>query len=186
MSPSPIELPVEGLTDGVVRLRPIADADLDAITAACQDPQIARYTTIPSPYEHRHAREWMNASSAGMATGTDLGLLSVDAETGALLGSVGLHSLDPVSGRCSCGYWVIAAARGRGTAARSLRLLCRFAFGELDVRRIELWIEPENLPSRGVAEAVGFIREGRLRSYMVIKGAHRDMLMYSLLPDDLR
>ena len=186
MSPSPIELPVEGLSDGIVRLRPIAEADIDAVTAACQDPEIARYTTIPAPYERHHAREWMSASAAGIASGTDLGLLAVDAETGRLLGSVGLHSLDPVSGRCSSGYWIAREARGRGIAARALRLLCGFAFDELNVRRVELWIEPENAASRRVAGAVGFVCEGRLRSFMVINGARRDMLMYSLLPADLR
>ena len=185
MTPAPIELPVEGLTDGVVRLRPIADADLDAITAACQDPEISRYTTIPSPYERHHAREWMNASAAGMAAGSDLGLLVVEAESGALLGSVGLHGLNPVNGRCSSGYWVAPESRGRGTAARALRLLCGYAFDELEVRRVELWIEPENSASRRVAAAVGFVCEGRMRSYMVIQGARRDMLMYSLLPEDL-
>jgi RimJ/RimL family protein N-acetyltransferase len=182
----PIRLPVEGLTDGVVRLRVIADADIDAITRACQDPQISRYTTIPYPYAERHAREWMNASAAGMARGTDLGLLSVDAITGKLIGSVGLHSVEPASGRCSAGYWVAAPARGQGFAIRGLRLLCEYAFAEVDVRRIELWIEPENAPSLGVAEAVGFQREGLLRSFMVIKGKRRDMLMYSLLPGEHR
>ena len=186
MAPAAIELPIEGLTDGVVRLRPSADADIEAITAACQDPDIARYTRVPSPYEERHAREWITASSAGMAGGTDLGLLVVDAEGGEMLGAVGLHSVDPVSGRCSSGYWVTPEARGRGTAARALRLLCRFAFAELAVSRVELWIEPENGASRAVADAVGFVCEGRLRAFMVIAGAHRDMLMYSLLPDDLQ
>ncbi len=185
MAPAPIEIPIEGLTDGVIRLRPSADADIEAITAACQDPEIARYTRVPSPYEPRHAREWVNASEAGMAAGTDLGLLVVDAESGEILGAVGLHSVDPVSRRCSSGYWVAPEARGQGTAARALRLLSAFAFGELGVRRVELWIEPENAPSRSVADAVGFVCEGRLRAFMVIAGAHRDMLMYSLLPDDL-
>ncbi len=186
MAPAPIELPIEGLTDGVVRMRPSSDADLEAITAACQDPAISRYTRVPAPYEPRHAREWMNASAAGMAAGTDLGLLVVDAHSGELLGAVGLHAVDPLSGRCSSGYWVAPEARGRGTAARALRLLCGFAFGEMGVRRVELWIEPDNAPSRAVADAVGFVCEGRLRAFMVIAGAHRDMLMYSLLPDDLR
>jgi RimJ/RimL family protein N-acetyltransferase len=36
-----------------------------------------------------------------------------------------------------------------------------------------------------VAEAVGFHREGLLRSFMHVGGERRDMLMYSLLPNDL-
>ena len=53
------------------------------------------------------------------------------------------------------------------------------------MQRIELWIEPGNAPSLRVAEAVGFAREGLLRSFMHVGGRRRDMLMYSLLPKDL-
>ena len=39
-----IEFPVEGISDGSVRLRLRADADTPAIVAACQDPEIPRWT----------------------------------------------------------------------------------------------------------------------------------------------
>jgi [ribosomal protein S5]-alanine N-acetyltransferase len=186
MSPRPIEFPVEGLSDGTVRVRLIAEHDLPAIASACQDPEIARYTTIPAPYEPRHAREWQLRSEAGLAAGTELGAVAVDADSDEVLGSVGMHGLDPATGRASAGYWVAAAARGRGVATRGLRLLCAFAFDQLGVERIELWIQPENEPSRRLAERVGFRREGLLRSFMPVQGVRRDMLMYSLLPGELR
>jgi ribosomal-protein-alanine N-acetyltransferase len=182
----PIEFPVDGLADDAIRVRLIADSDLDAIAAACRDPEIARFTTVPSPYARHHAREWQQRSAAGMAAGTDIGAVVVDAQTDELFGSVGLHAIDPSTGRCAGGYWVVAEARGRGVASRGMRLLCEYAARELGVARIELWIEPENLPSRRVAEAVGFRREGLMRSFMPIQGRRRDMLMYALLADDLR
>jgi ribosomal-protein-alanine N-acetyltransferase len=181
----PIEFPVEGLSDGVVRVRLITDADLSAITAACQDPDIARYTTVPNPYEEHHSREWQHRSVAGMAAGTDVGAVIADAETNLLLGSVGIHGIDPATGRCAGGYWVAPEARGRGIAARGMRLLCEYGARELGVARIELWIEPENVASQQVAEAVGFKREGLMRSFMPVGGRRRDMLMYSLLAAEL-
>jgi RimJ/RimL family protein N-acetyltransferase len=181
----PIEFPVEGLTDAVVRLRLITDADLPAIVEAIKDPAIPRYTTIPQPYGDAEARQWQRASLAGLATGTDLPTVIVDADDDTLLGAVGIHGLSPESGRCSAGYWLAEPARGRGVATRGLRLLCDYAFTELEAQRIELWIEPGNRASLAVAERVGFSREGLLRSFMPIRGVRRDMLMYSLLPDDL-
>jgi RimJ/RimL family protein N-acetyltransferase len=180
-----IEFPVEGLSDGVVRIRMIADIDLEAITDACQDREISRYTTIPSPYRRHHAREWQQRAAAGMAAGTEIGAVVVDASTDAVLGSVGLHGIDPATGRCAGGYWVAREARGRGVATRAMRLLCGYAVREPGIERIELWIEPSNLASQRVAEAVGFRREGLMRSFMPIQGRRRDMLMYSLLPGDL-
>jgi RimJ/RimL family protein N-acetyltransferase len=180
-----IEFPVEGLSDGVVRLRLIADADLEAIVDAVQDPEIPRFTLVPEPYGSGEARLWQRTAAAGLHAGTDLATVIVDEDDDTLLGSVGLHNLDPESGRCSAGYWVSASARGRGVARRGLQLLCPFAFAELGVQRIELWIEPVNVASLRVAEAAGFRREGLLRSYMALGGERRDMLMYSLLPSDL-
>jgi [ribosomal protein S5]-alanine N-acetyltransferase len=185
LSPRPIEFPVEGLSDGVVRLRLIADADLPAIVAAARDPEIPRWTRVPEPYGEEHARQFQRSATIGLAAGTDLPVLIADAADDRLLGAVGLHGLDPSTGRCHAGYWVAAEARHRGIASRALGLLCGYGFDELDVKRIEVWIDPENVASLRVAERVGFTREGLLRSFMPIAGRRRDMLMYSLLPGEL-
>jgi RimJ/RimL family protein N-acetyltransferase len=186
LSPRPIEFPAEGLSDGIVRLRLVADTDAPAITAAVQDPEIPRWTTVTHPYGEDDARQWLRTVSTGLEGGTDLPVAIVDANDDRLLGAVGLHGIDPATARCHAGYWVAAEARGRGVASRALRLLCAYAFEHLQVKRVELWIDPENAASVGVAEAVGFRREGLLRSFMPIQGRRRDMLMYSLLPDELR
>jgi ribosomal-protein-alanine N-acetyltransferase len=185
MSPGRIEFPVEGLSDGVVTLRLMSEADIPAIVAAVQDPEIPRYTRVPDAYGEDEARQWQRMASTGLRTGSELPTLIVDAREDRLLGAVGLHNLDPESGRCSAGYWVAAQERRRGVARRALEILCRYAFTALEVKRIELWIEPGNGPSLRVAESVGFAREGLLRSFMHVGGRRRDMLMYSLLPRDL-
>jgi [ribosomal protein S5]-alanine N-acetyltransferase len=186
LSPRPIALPVEGLSDGTVRVRLIGDGDVPAVTAACDDPEIARFTTIPSPYGARHAREWIRQARRGLESGTDLQTVVVAESSGELLGAVGLNGIDPATARCAAGYWVAASARRRGVATRALRLLCEYAFAHLGIERIEAWIDPQNPASLAVAERVGFTREGLLRSFMPINGVRQDMLMYSLLPGELR
>jgi RimJ/RimL family protein N-acetyltransferase len=186
LSPRPIEFPVEGLSDGVIRLRLPADADVPRIVEACRDPEVARYTTVPSPYQPSHTIEWMQRGLAGLASGTDVQTVIAEASDSAdVLGTMGLHDVNRNVGRCVAGYLVGPWARRRGVATRALRLLCGFAFDELRLARVEVTIEPDNVPSRATAETVGFREEGMLRSYMTIAGARRDMLMYSLLAGDL-
>lgn len=185
MSPRPIEFPVEGLSDEVVRLRLMTDADVPAVIDAIGDPSIPRFTRVPEPYGEAEARQFRRANEAGLSAGTDLATLITDAADGTVLGAAGIYNLDPESGRCSAGYWVAAGVRGRGVATRAMRLLADYAFIELGAKRIELWIEPINVASLTVAERAGFTREGLLRSFMEIGGERRDMLMYSLLPGDL-
>lgn len=186
MSPRSIELPVEGLTDGTVRLRPGADSDVERITEICHDPEITRWTTIPPAQRPTQTLAWIHRGSAGLAAGTDLSLIIADAATGEPLGTIGLHEVNHATGRAVAGYVVAAEERRRGTASRALELICRFAFSELRLERIEVTIEPENAPSRATAKSVGFREEGLLRSYMTIAGERRDMVMYSLLRGDMR
>ncbi len=49
------------LTDGHVALRPPELRDVPAITEACQDPEIGRWTRVPWPYREEHARAWVEA-----------------------------------------------------------------------------------------------------------------------------
>lgn len=185
MTPRPLEYPVEGLTDGVVRLRVPADADVPRIVQACRDPLVARFTTVPANYQPSHTLEWMHRGLAGLAAGTDVHTVIADATSGDVLGTISLHEINRATSRAVAGYLTAPWARGRGVASRALRLICRFAFEELRLARVEVTIEPQNTASRATAEAVGFREEGLLRSYMPIAGARRDMLMYSLLPVDL-
>jgi RimJ/RimL family protein N-acetyltransferase len=82
-------------------------------------------------------------------------------------------------------YWTFPAHRGRGLAVRSVRLASDYAFSQLAVERIELYVEPDNLASRAVARKAGFVEEGTLRSQGVtLNGERRDMVIHSRLPSD--
>jgi [ribosomal protein S5]-alanine N-acetyltransferase len=181
-----IEFPVGGVSDGVVRLRLMAEEDVPAIAEICRDPEIARWTRVPEAYGEADARAWLSQESQGRARGELLGLVIVGAGDGQLLGSVGLVHADWEEGRCELGYWIARDSRGRGIATRAVRLFSRWAFDNLPVDRIEIHAEPENAPSRRVAEAAGFSFEGVLRSYFVNKGTRRDAASYSLLRGELR
>jgi RimJ/RimL family protein N-acetyltransferase len=183
---SGIEFPVEGISDGVVRLRLHADSDVPAIVAACQDPEIPRWTRVPEPYGEADARGWLEQESRGRSLGELLGLLLVDAADDRLLGSVGIVHLDREQRRCELGYWLARDARGRGVATRAVRMLSAWVFDNLAADRIEIHAEPDNAASRLVAERVGFTFEGVLRSYIVNKGVRRDAASYSLLRGELR
>jgi len=63
----PAEAPV--LSDGVVTLRELVRDDVDAVFAACQDPEIPRFTTVPSPYLWEHVESFVNDHGAGVWRG---------------------------------------------------------------------------------------------------------------------
>jgi RimJ/RimL family protein N-acetyltransferase len=185
MTSAPIEIPVEGISDDVIRLRLRTDADNSAIVEACRDPDIVRFTRVPESYDESMAAEWAAESKRQRDAGTGLHLVVAPVEGDELLGSIGLR-MAPGEGRCDLGYWLAPWGRRRGVMTRAVVLLSRWAFEALPVDRVEITIEPENSASRAVAERAGFTFEGVLRSHTEIKGTRRDMAMYSLLRGELQ
>lgn len=172
---------VPQLEDDAVRLRPFTLDDVPAVTAACRDPEIPRWTTVPTEYTEEMAREWIGQ----VATPTDdrVSLAVEDRETGGLAGAISIWIVKQSVGEF--GYWTVAEFRGRGLMTGALRLLAGWALDELHLARLQLGTIPGNVASERVAEKVGFRREGLLRSYLDQRGERRDVYLWSLLPGEL-
>ena len=179
-----IPLPDPPLADAEVRLRPWTLGDVPAVTTACQDPEISRWTVVPEEYTDRHATEFIATREADRLAGKELALAIVD-HGDALLGAIGMSNFDWQDHRGEIGYWMAREARGRGLCTRALRLLSRWAVDELELERVELLANPANEASQRVAERGGFTREGLMRRYRTRHGVREDLVMFSLLPEDL-
>jgi RimJ/RimL family protein N-acetyltransferase len=179
-----LPLPDPPLSDGTIALREKTEGDIPALVAAVQDPLIPRYTRVPSPYGEREAAEFIVEQRRRRDAGTELSLLVVEAGSDALLGSIGAR-VDRENARAEIGYWVAREARSRGVASRAVVLLGGWLFESLELARLQIHTETENLASQRVAERAGFTREGVLRSYELINGRPIDVVMFSALPCDL-
>jgi len=173
------------LADDVMTLRRPAERDVDAVTAACQDPEIPRFTRVPSPYSRADAVEYVTKSAEQWADGSSASFVIADAVTDRLLGSVGVMRLTEARDVAEVGYWITPGDRRGGIATRALQLVARWAVRDLGIRRLELMTRVDNLPSQGVAIAAGFAREGVLRSSMTLGCGLSDIVMFSLIPADL-
>jgi RimJ/RimL family protein N-acetyltransferase len=183
---SPHLEPVE-IVAGRLQLRPFLPSDAEAVYAACQDPDIQRWTTVPVPYERHHAETYVAANTvAGWAAGAGRSYAVTDATTGELLGTVGLVGYDETHGTAELGYWVVPGARGQGIAAQASTALARWCFGALGVARLEWLAEVGNAASRRAAEKAGFTVEGVLRDRLRNRdGSRSDAWIGALLPADL-
>jgi RimJ/RimL family protein N-acetyltransferase len=176
--------PVE-IVAGRLQLRPFLARDAGGVYAACQDPEIQRWTTVPVPYGRHHASAYVADNSfEGWSAGTGDSYAVTDATTGELLGSVRLALGDDRV--AEIGYWVTPVSRGQGVATESTLAVARWAFGALAVARVEWLAEVGNHASRRVAEKAGFTVEGLLRDRLRMRdGSRADAWIASLLPGDL-
>lgn len=183
-----VKPPSPELSDGVVTLRPWLERDAPAIAEACGDEEIAWWLDqVPQPYTESDARTYVAMTRRGWKDGTHAAFAIIDAETGAVVGSVGLHWLDTEHGVAEIGYWVTREARGRGVATRATRLATRWALTACGMKRVQLRADRRNVASQRVAESAGFRREGILRSvrFNARQGRRVDFVLYSCLPDEV-
>lgn len=168
-------------------LRPLERGDSYAVYAACQDPDIPRWTNVASPYTRAHADQFIDElCPTGWRENTMYNFGVFAADTGALVGSMGLMrmQLAPPQRQAELGYWTAKEQRGRGYTAEAARVVCGWAFDVLGVERIEWVAEAGNEGSRAVALKVGFVMEGTLRAKLPYLGTRRDAWIGSLLPSD--
>lgn len=177
-------LKVPTLIAGPLRLRPFAQKDREMVCEAASDPYIPLITTVPAPCSEDEALAFIERQDERARQGIGYPFAIAEAATDAAIGFVGLWLRDAERGRAALGYWIVASARGRGTATRALSTVSRWALTELRIPRLELYVEPWNAASIRTAERAGFKREGLMRSWQQIGAQRRDMYMYSLLQAD--
>ena len=176
--------------------------DLDRITEICQDADIQEWTFVPRNYQRSDAQFFVEQVVAkGWSEGRELTWAIREADAGAspdLVGMLGITLSGPENARTGeVGYWLAAAARGRGTMIRAVAALIDTAFdpnGPLalsalrwrcDIHETSHGLVP-NWASWKVVWSLGFQREGRVRRFLPNDGRLHDGWIATLLPEDPR
>ncbi|MEY2512767.1 MAG: hypothetical protein QOJ89_125 [bacterium] len=180
-----LPFPDPPLADELIRLRPWTRADAGAAFSATQDPLIAHHTHVPERQTLDDVRRFIDDREPRRLAGDELGFVIAARDDDAFLGCVSLLRFDWPDRRGEIGYYLAEWGRGRGVMTRAARLLSRWALQDLGLARLELIADVDNAPSQAVAERCGFTREGVLRSYEERKGRRVDVVLFSLLPQDL-
>jgi RimJ/RimL family protein N-acetyltransferase len=91
------------LTADAIVLRPPGEADVETLIEVCSDPEIVRFTRVPSPYARSDAEAFVAAARRGSASGDSHLLVIADKASDMLLGTISLsiHRL----GVGEIGYW---------------------------------------------------------------------------------
>ena len=82
------------------------------------------------------------------------------------------------------GYWIDEAAAGHGYVPEAFVVLCRFAFEDLYLHRLQASIIPRNTASHRVAEKLGLRHEGTALRYLEINGVWEDHVRYAITSEE--
>ncbi len=148
--PYPIALTGDGIS-----LREWRDEDLDDLVELLDEPDIARWTPMPSPFDHEAGVAYLKRARQSRASGQRI-QLAITLDGARPVGEMLLFGVDAGLREAELGYLVGAAYRRRGLASSALSLLSGYAFTTLGLTRLLLRIDPANTASCAVARRCGY------------------------------
>jgi len=103
------------------------------------------------------------------------------------VGQAGFFRVDFVS-RAAVFYLAILSPEhwGTGIGSEATRLMVDYAFSTLNLNRIQLHVNAENLPAIKIYQRNGFQKEGVLRQAMYRSGKYNDFWVMGILREDWR
>jgi RimJ/RimL family protein N-acetyltransferase len=167
----------------VVVLEPLARAHEDGLYAASADPAVWRWLSIEQPRSPEAFREWFDEA---LALPRSAPFATLDAQTGAPIGSTRYLELRPADGVLEIGWtWLAPSAWGTGANVEAKLLQLEHAFERLGARRVEFKTDALNERSRAALAALPATFEGVFRKHMLVRGGeNRDSAWYAIVDDD--
>ncbi|MBI2602734.1 MAG: GNAT family N-acetyltransferase [Deltaproteobacteria bacterium] len=158
-----------------IELRNFEERDLPDFYEWASDPDVTQFLMWDNYKNKESAREFL------VRVAIPHPWLKAIVCDGKVVGSI---SLEPGKGSkqkvAEVGYVIAKKYWSRGIGTAALKAALKTGFDDLDLVRIEAYVDPCNLASIKVIEKSGMTREGYLRKCILQKGVIKDRLLYAL------
>jgi ribosomal-protein-alanine N-acetyltransferase len=141
----------------------------------------------PGPKDMRTARKELKlyfADNFAKGTGIRWGITLKGSDE--LIGSAGVYKWVKRTSQVETGYDLDPKYWGQGYMTEAMTAIIRYAFGKMNVNRIEALISPRNRHSQRLVRTLGFRKEGVLREHDFYNGKFTDDYLFALLKRDWR
>ncbi len=165
-------------------LRKLRASDSDSIFRFCSNPEMTRYTLwdrhLTLEDTHQLTYHYVLQREAEGAV-DPLGIILKQDWQQEIIGTIGCHWVDQNSNCMELGYNIAFDYWGKGIATEASRGLIDYVFRHMPIERIQVRILSENIQSIRVAEKIGLVYEGKLRSALYRYQRYWDILIYGIL-----
>ena len=126
--------------------------------------------------------QWIlqNRARHGAGEGYEIGIW----HDGRMAGQIGFNFFDRENRRTEIGYWLGKEFEGKGIVTRSCVAMVEYAFGELNLNRVEIKCGTGNIKSRAIPEKLGFRNEGIARQTEWLHDRFIDLVVYAMLAEE--
>ncbi|WP_441247226.1 GNAT family N-acetyltransferase [Kitasatospora sp. McL0602] len=191
----PASFPETAISTERLLLRPLEVDDASSLTAMMADELVHTWTAIPQPFTEAHAVEWARLlAPARRIQGRGIVFAVTEHLTQRVVGVVELRGTDWRLLSTEVVFITAPWARGEGYAPEAVLGVAQWLFEDRGFLRLEMRTAAGNTAGQQVAQKVGSISEGVLRSAWIVRGSEwgqageesrSDLILWSLLPEDL-
>lgn len=170
------------LSTSALTLRFPSSEDAPAVAAAVQESLAGLLPWAPwcqPSYGLADAEAWIAGQPAAREAGSAFEFVITRGDR--LLGACGINAVNPLYRMANLGYWVRTSETRRGVATAAVGLLADWTFANTDLERLEVVVAVGNEASLRVAARAGAVREGVLRSRLLVRGRFHDAVMHSIV-----
>lgn len=165
-----------------VILRAFEREDAERCFRWMNDPNIVRTLKSRYPIAFQNEIEWLDR--AMNEHGGERHFAIERKEDRAHIGNASIHDIDWVSRVASFGLFIgEPGAWNRGFGSDAIATLVRFAFEEMNLRKLRINVFDYNDRAKHVLESHGFVQEGRLRGEFFREGSYHDIVILSVFRD---
>lgn len=165
-----------------VILRAFERDDAERCYRWMNDPNIVRTLKSRYPIAFQNEAEWLESAMHPPASERHFAVERKDDRTH--IGNASIHDIEWVSRTAAFGLFIgEPSAWNRGFGSDAIRTLVRFAFDEMNLRKLRISVFEYNDRAKHVLETQGFAQEGRLRREFYREGSYHDLLILSIFRD---
>lgn len=161
-------------------LRQFVDSDLANVYKGLSDPKIIKYYGVSyNTLEETKAQMKFFADLEKEKTGIWWAICSLNNKT--FYGAGGLNSLNKEHKKAEIGFWLLTAFWGKGIMTEVMPLICNYGFKNMDLHRIEGFVETDNVNCKNAMKKLDFIHEGTMRDCEIKNGKFISLDIYAKL-----
>ncbi len=171
------------LKDGKTELVPVRDSHVEKFLQWFNDSEVTQYLTMYLPVGETFEREYVKRLQSDRSGSDVVLVISVrEAENLIPIGTIGLHGIHWKDRDAEVGIAIGEKSfQNQGHGTRAIRLMIRYAFTTLNLRRLHAGAYAFNERSLALQRRAGFMEEGRRREAVYKNGSYHDIVENGLL-----
>jgi RimJ/RimL family protein N-acetyltransferase len=168
-----------------VRLEPLSESHLDGLCAVGLDPELWKLIPI-QVLDCDQMMRYVRAQLSDQERGTSIPFVTVDRDSGQVVGSTRFMNIDVPNKRVEIGStWIGRPWQRTAINTEAKFLMMRHAFETWGCNRVEWKTDSLNTPSRNAILRLGAREEGIFRNHMVTwSGRIRHTVYFSVIASE--